>query len=102
MNARQKGFSTALMSLAVLAGALGAFTVVEFNAFVAKARVAEAFHVADAARLRVNEFYLLSDRFPSSEQEVEALTSAIEPVSYTHLTLPTTDVVCRSRWSPYH
>jgi len=78
MNARQKGFSTALMSLAVLAGALGAFTVVEFNAFVAKARVAEAFHVADAARLRVNEFYLLSDRFPSSEQEVEALTSAIE------------------------
>ena len=23
-------------------------------------------------------------------------------VSYTHLTLPTTDVVCRSRWSPYH
>ena len=24
------------------------------------------------------------------------------PVSYTHLTLPTTDVVCRSRWSPSH
>ena len=22
------------------------------------------------------------------------------PVSYTHLTLPTTDVVCRSRWAP--
>ena len=27
---------------------------------------------------------------------------AIEPVSYTHLTLPTTRLVCRSRWSPYH
>ena len=26
----------------------------------------------------------------------------LKPVSYTHLTLPTTDVVCRSRWSPYH
>ena len=25
-----------------------------------------------------------------------------EPVSYTHLTLPTTRLVCRSRWSPYH
>ena len=25
-----------------------------------------------------------------------------EPVSYTHLTLPTTPVACRSRWSPYH
>ena len=25
-----------------------------------------------------------------------------EPVSYTHLTLPTKDSRCRSRWSPYH
>ena len=25
-----------------------------------------------------------------------------EPVSYTHLTLPTTGNTCRSRWSPYH
>ena len=25
-----------------------------------------------------------------------------EPVSYTHLTLPTTSRRCRSRWSPYH
>ena len=24
------------------------------------------------------------------------------PVSYTHLTLPTKIVACRSRWSPYH
>ena len=24
------------------------------------------------------------------------------PVSYTHLTLPTSNLVCRSRWSPYH
>ena len=25
-----------------------------------------------------------------------------EPVSYTHLTLPTSLAECRSRWSPYH
>ena len=25
-----------------------------------------------------------------------------EAVSYTHLTLPTTKALCRSRWSPYH
>ena len=25
-----------------------------------------------------------------------------EAVSYTHLTLPTTLCMCRSRWSPYH
>ena len=26
----------------------------------------------------------------------------MEAVSYTHLTLPTIHVECRSRWSPYH
>ena len=33
-----------------------------------------------------------------------ALITADEqmPVSYTHLTLPTNTVTCRSRWSPYH
>ena len=29
-------------------------------------------------------------------------TVIVEPVSYTHLTLPTTWSRCRSRWSPYH
>ena len=29
-------------------------------------------------------------------------TATSTPVSYTHLTLPTTCRVCRSRWSPYH
>ena len=27
---------------------------------------------------------------------------SINPVSYTHLTLPTIHYKCRSRWSPYH
>ena len=27
---------------------------------------------------------------------------ATRPVSYTHLTLPTSVLMCRSRWSPYH
>ena len=31
-----------------------------------------------------------------------AVTSLLTPVSYTHLTLPTTGSLCRSRWSPYH
>ena len=28
--------------------------------------------------------------------------ATVGPVSYTHLTLPTTGSLCRSRWSPYH
>ena len=31
-----------------------------------------------------------------------AYNLTITPVSYTHLTLPTTRHQCRSRWSPYH
>ena len=37
----------------------------------------------------------------STEALIQALLED-EPVSYTHLTLPTTLHECRSRWSPYH
>ena len=33
---------------------------------------------------------------------VIAIRGSIFPVSYTHLTLPTKESRCRSRWSPYH
>ena len=33
-------------------------------------------------------------------EDIKALSD--EPVSYTHLTLPTIQHWCRSRWSPYH
>ena len=32
----------------------------------------------------------------------EGDTVIITAVSYTHLTLPTSVLMCRSRWSPYH
>ena len=32
----------------------------------------------------------------------DAADETLPPVSYTHLTLPTTLHECRSRWSPYH
>ena len=34
--------------------------------------------------------------------EVRDDLDRLHPVSYTHLTLPTTLSTCRSRWSPYH
>ena len=45
--------------------------------------------------------------FPASKRETQHDRSpegrlARIPVSYTHLTLPTTCRVCRSRWAPYH
>ena len=33
---------------------------------------------------------------------LQAHALVIGAVSYTHLTLPTNTVTCRSRWSPYH
>ena len=49
---------------------------------------------------------LLRDNAASSSQTAEALflvfSIASSAVSYTHLTLPTNVVGCRSRWSPYH
>ena len=41
-------------------------------------------------RILTTHHFLLTDRLDSG------------PVSYTHLTLPTTCNLCRSRWSPYH
>ena len=32
----------------------------------------------------------------------EIIDHTFDPVSYTHLTLPTKSRECRSRWSPYH
>ena len=42
--------------------------------------------------------------FLTSSEHVRGLASddGFETVSYTHLTLPTTCNLCRSRWSPYH
>ena len=38
----------------------------------------------------------------SSPKDVAKEAVEAQPVSYTHLTLPTTCTRCRSRWSPYH
>ena len=36
------------------------------------------------------------------DTKMDQVIKCFDPVSYTHLTLPTTICECRSRWSPYH
>ena len=36
------------------------------------------------------------------KKAVDDISFNIKAVSYTHLTLPTKNSPCRSRWSPYH
>ena len=58
--------------------------------------------------LQLARFWLYSRRpegkgFPENVKDTYAQAlKDLEPVSYTHLTLPTTGHECRSRWSPYH
>ena len=48
-------------------------------------------------------FYLFIFRQKRREGEREGEKhQCVVAVSYTHLTLPTTGSLCRSRWSPYH
>ena len=72
------------------------------------------FHVLEsrgsdfAVRMSLVELYneelrdLLSDEPTSLRMYDDPRGRGIMPVSYTHLTLPTTQQLCRSRWSPYH
>ena len=46
-------------------------------------------------------FYQLEGNIEVHIQE-DGVKKTFEPVSYTHLTLPTIRRGCRSRWSPYH
>ena len=55
-------------------------------------------------KVLAEEGYLKVTGVPQVKKDTESEenTSDTGPVSYTHLTLPTTRHQCRSRWSPYH
>ena len=56
----------------------------------------------------VGSSYIHFNFTPSQDKATASLIGDVprgvmlNPVSYTHLTLPTTGSLCRSRWSPYH
>ena len=43
----------------------------------------------------------ISERYGLKQRAIDIIKN-IKTVSYTHLTLPTKNSPCRSRWSPYH
>ena len=56
----------------------------------------------DPTQLFVLQFAAMR-HFLGAQHPLRVLPLGIaDPVSYTHLTLPTTKALCRSRWSPYH
>ena len=60
----------------------------------------QAQQVLDDGDLTVRVSDITAPNYTASHELLHLLL--LLPVSYTHLTLPTTRLVCRSRWSPYH
>ena len=56
--------------------------------------------LAFAVKNKASDLHLSSGLPPMVR--VDGDLRRLNPVSYTHLTLPTTIGWCRSRWSPYH
>jgi hypothetical protein len=78
MKNRQRGaVSLRPVLLVALAGLAVVFAVSKYNDLVEQTRVNEAFHLASESRIRLTEFYLLSDRFPTTAPETEAVTTDI-------------------------
>ena len=77
MNVNQRGFSSIQLVMAMGAIVTAAVMAVQFNSFLDRTRVGEAYRLAEESRVRIAEFYMLSDRFPSSKPEIEAVTTDI-------------------------
>ena len=58
----------------------------------------------DALHAKASEIQILNEleAYLQIKSQFGSLRMHNEAVSYTHLTLPTNTVTCRSRWSPYH
>ena len=66
------------------------------------APTADGIYLCDTAE---GDLFALLGQIPDTLADAQDTIARLErkgPVSYTHLTLPTTCTRCRSRWSPYH
>lgn len=78
MKHRQTGhFNRQTALLLVLFGLVVAFAFPQIDRFDDKSKVAEAYHLANASKVRLSEFYTLSARFPRTEAEIKSVTTSI-------------------------
>ena len=71
---------------------------------------ATSYNIRDQLIQRDLAYYREADQTPEQLKakaanragDAKKIQNITVPVSYTHLTLPTTLHECRSRWSPYH
>ena len=78
MKHRQSGyFNRQTVLLLVLFGLVVAFALPQFDRFDDRSKVAEAYHLASASKVRLSEFYTLSARFPRTEAEIRSVTTSV-------------------------
>ena len=61
----------------MLFGLVAAFALPQFDRFDDRSKVAEAYHLASASKVRLSEFYTLSARFPQTEAEIKSVTTSV-------------------------
>lgn len=74
MNQPQRGFSglQIVIGFAVI-GIASMFAVPQYKAYVAKAKMTEAFRIAGESRRKLTEFHMVNGRFPRSVSEADSL-----------------------------
>ncbi len=84
MNKNQYGFGglQIILGLAVVA-ALAAVAVPQYNSYIAKAKLSEAFSLAGDTKKKLSEFYIEYNRFPRTAGEAAAMkTTTVAPPEF--------------------
>ena len=69
------------------------------NMVMAKDKFRDARHFIESLSLKDEDVRKI---LAANDWEKDFILQRAKAVSYTHLTLPTNLLSCRSRWSPYH
>ena len=76
MNLRQKGFGAIQVLAAISSVALvTAVAVPKYEAFVVQSKMSEALTLANDAKTKLTEYYIMNGRFPRNEREAEAINT---------------------------
>ena len=72
------------------------------NLVIVDARSVPSKALIDAKTIKEKIYNIRNQKVMLDVDLAEIYGYSTRAVSYTHLTLPTTIIRCRSRWSPYH
>ena len=73
-RAKQRGFGALQVLLAIVGGvAVSAVAVPKYQDFVVRSKMSEAFAIVTDTKNKLTEFYIMKNRFPRTEKELEGM-----------------------------